>query len=162
MPLLQATLYDELYDKVDLFSDPALAMEGWATAFDNYWINAVTNGIPVIPGSTIAAKTAMQGSLVSLNVPGLGATAITLGITTYWATLNLAPPAVFALCTAIVPPTGLTTLQAVLDAAFLANIAAKNTKEVALNVVATIIHMAQIAPIPGQSTFPGPLNFPIL
>jgi hypothetical protein len=159
--LSSTTLYNELFDKITLFTTVADAIQGWATAFDNYWIEAETNGIPVSPGSTVAAKAAMAGAMGTLNDPGAGAAAIVSGITEYWLALNIAPATIFAACTGIVSPSGLASLQTALQTVFTSNITAASTKEVSLNAVAGVIHTANIGPTPGQATFPGPVTFPI-
>jgi hypothetical protein len=162
MALSATTLTDELISNIDNFNTEAEAIAAWATAFDNYWIAATANAVPVSPGSTSGAKTAMQGAMVGMSTTNMGATKIANGISDYWTALNTSPALVFATCVAIAPPAGLSTLQTALEGVFLSNTTAVSTKEAALGAIAGVIHLAQTLPTPGQATFPGAVVFSIL
>jgi len=163
MPLSATTLYDELDSNIDNVNTEAEAILGWATVFDNYFQEALAvitppaTGIAVTPGTTVAAKTAMQGALAGINTAGAGAAVIANGITAYWGGLNANAAAIFVSippATGITPPTGLGTLQTALQTAFTANITSNVTKEVALTAIATAIHAIQI--VGGICVFPVP------
>lgn len=171
MALSAATLYDELDASIENFNTEAEAIVGWATAFDNYFQDAIAvttpgpppSGISVTPGTTAGAKTAMQDSLGGISTAG--ADAIVAGITAYWGGLNTNAAAIFVAvppATGITPPPGLAGLKSTLESVFLSNTTGNATKAVALTAVANAIHAVQI--VGGICVFPvaglGPL--PIL
>jgi hypothetical protein len=160
MALSATTLYDELASNIENFNTEADAIVGWATAFDNYFQDAIAvttpsppSGISVTPGTTAGAETAMETGLAGINTSG--AAAIVNGITAYWGGLSTAAALIFVAvppATAITPPSGLSGLQTTLENVFASNVTSNATKEVALTAIANAIHAVQI--VGGICVFP--------
>ena len=156
MAMSNATLKSELLS-LGLYETEAAAISGWAMAFDNYFQDAESNGIPVTPGSTAAAKAAMAGAMTGLST--VGAAALATAITAYWTSLATMSGAIFAGATAITPPALLANIQADLEAVFTANISGSASKDAAMEAIADALHIDNQG---GTATFPGPAVFPIL
>lgn len=132
-------------------------------AFDDYFQGASVSGITPVPGSTAAARSAMEGAMSGLNAPNGAATAIAAGITQYWTALGpliatvWIVPGFTVVPASLVPPPGLGGLQAAIQGAFDANVAAEATLSAAANQVATAIHGTQSGgTVTLQPIAPGP------
>jgi len=159
MALTEAKMKDELM-ALGLYGTEAEAAEAWAVAFDNYFQDAATMGVPVAPGSTAAAKSAMQAGLVGLSTAG--AAAIMTGITAYWGVVASAASSIWAGTLAAVPPTTLAAIQAALEAVFAANIAAEASKEDAMTAIAAVLHANTLGGLANWPPPPGPGPQPIV
>ena len=157
MALTATKLADEL-KALGLYNTEADACVAWAIAFDNYFQDAVTNGVPVTPGSTVGAKTAMQTGLTGLSVTG--AAALTAGIIAYWNTVASLVASIWPGTIAASPPPSLSAIQAALEAVFAANIAGALSKDDSMTAIAGAIHPNNLG---GLATWPPPLGpLPIL
>ncbi len=159
MPLLPATLASEL-NNLALYDTEAAAIEGWATAWINYWASATSNGMPVTPpaeATLAAAKLAMSGAMVGLS--SVGATAIQAGITAFWGILVATPVAIFAAATLITPPPTLGSIASLLAPVFTTNAVPGITKEIAMRNISVSLHTNNLG---GTATFPVPIVAPIL
>lgn len=156
MAMLSATLKSELLS-LGLYETEAAAISGWAEAFDNYFQDAESNGIPVTPSSTAVAKAAMAAAMTGLSTAG--ATALATAITAYWTSLASTPGAIFAGATAITPPALLANIQTDLETVFAANISGSASKDAAMEAIANALHVDNQG---GTATFPGPAVFPVL
>ncbi len=149
-----ANLLDAEVGNVDNEPD---AIAAWATAIAD-WFESATAGSAAIPAGVQAAKGALEAGLAGLS--STGSLAITNGVTSFWAALAAAPPAVFAAATLITPPPTIASMQALLDAAFAANVVAQLSKADALLATATAIYTSGF--VGGTATFPPAVVTPIV
>lgn len=154
--MLSATLKSELL-ALGLYDNEPDAISAWAEVFDNYFQDAESNGIPVTPHSTVAAKAAMARAMTGLSTAG--AAALAMAITAYWTSLATTPGAIFVSAIAITPPVLLMNIQRDLEIVFAANTAGSASKNVAMEAIAAVLHIDNQG---GTATFRGPVVFPIL
>jgi len=141
-----------------LYSLEAAAATAWAMAFDTFFQDAVTNGVPVAPGSTALAKADMQSGLVGMSTTG--AASIAAGISAYWAKVATLAPSIWAGTTAATPPPALAGLQASLESVFATNILESASKDTCMGRIADAIFAACTG---GLATWPLPIGpLPIL
>lgn len=123
-----------------LYGDEPSAIQAWANAFTNYFLDAMVGGIPVAPGSLNAAKAAMSSAMVGLS--SAGAAALVSGVGTFWSTMIPTIASVFPSVISATPATGLAGLSASLAVAFSANISGSASKDVSMGRIAGAIHAA--------------------
>ena len=160
MTMSQATLKTELVN-MDLYGEESLAVAAWAAAWSTYFADAETNGIPIESAALPAAEAAMASALLGMSGSGAGAGKIQAGIQAWWGAMVAAPTAFFPACILIVPPAGLSGIEAALQPVFDSNTSGGVSEDAAYNAVAGVFHSANLG---GEATFPGapPPVFPIL
>lgn len=148
MAMLSATLKSELL-ALGLYDNEPDAISACATAFDNYFQDAESNGIPVTPGSTATAKAAMAAAMTGLSTAG--AAALAAAIAAYWTTLASTPGVIFVGATAITPPVLLVNIQTDLEAVFAVNTSTSASKDKAMGNISKVLHVDNQG---GTATFP--------
>jgi hypothetical protein len=158
MPLDPNKLAEEL-KKISNFATEAEAVSAWSDAWDIYFQGATTNAIPVTPLSTAAAKAAMVAGLLGMSAPSGAALAIQNGIVNYWGGVVAAAPTIWPGAISATPPPGLVGISAALQIAFDKNTAEEASKEVSIDAIVAVLHLANLG---GGTAWPGPATFPII
>ena len=124
MTLAAATLEDALASLTPTASE-ATAISRLVDAWESYFGEATVSGGPLVAGSIDAGLDAMAAALVGLSATGAGAAKIASAAAAFWSTqaalatvMWVTAPVV--LVPPIVPPAGLASLQASLEAIFAA------------------------------------------
>jgi len=150
MTLLAATLGDEL-KALDLYDQEAPSLADWAGAFSTYFEDAQAGPAPIVPVAIEPAEAAFIGAGTGLSMAA--AAALTAAITAFWGALPFAVAWPGSL--SITPPVGLGTLQAGLEAVFLANTSGSVDKDPSMDAIAAVIHGAQSGGIAVYTPIPG-------
>jgi len=156
MVMSSATLASELQNLTPRIDEPGAA-EALAEAYRVFALDAVGNGVPILPAGPDAGKLAMIPVLAGMSQPGAGALKIEQGVRAFW--LAAALPAFFPGSIAALPPptVGLAnSLQPVFDS----NTSGGATLEQAAQAVAAVMYANAI--VGGTVTLPGPATGPIL
>jgi len=112
-----------------------------AKAFATYFYDAMAGGVPVVPGTLVAAEAAMLGALTGMSVPGAGAVAIQSGITAFWGVVAASAAVVFPTMISATPPPTLAAIAAAIMGVAPANVSGNLPEKQAMKVVAGVIHL---------------------
>jgi hypothetical protein len=147
---LSATQLATELQGLGLYDTESAAIAAWADAFANYFGDAQSNAVIIVPGAVTVAKAAMVSALTGLSTDsGL---ALQTGITAFWGAL--VPAVAWPTTTAITPPTFLGTIKATLDPVFLANTNGALSKNASYTAIANALHPLQLG---GTALWPSPL-----
>jgi len=170
MTLAAATLASGL-EALEVTDDVNVAIERIATAFTDYMVEA---GVLEIPAEetilSAVPKTAMIAAMAGLNAPNGGALAMANGIIAFWnalvgieITVWIMVPPIVIIPASLLVPVGLSGLQAAIQAAFTANVAAEASLSDAATTLANAIHTIQLgATLETQTPPASPVITPIL
>lgn len=139
-------------------TDENVAINRFASAWENYFYGAAVGGIAATPGTLSAATTALKAAMIGLKT--LGATAIQSGIVAFWGVVATAAPSIWITvppCTGATPPPTLATIASALTTVFASNKAAQLNLDAAATAIATSLHTKNLGgicviPTPGVST----------
>ena len=150
------TLASELENLVPTVIE-SVAAQRLADAYEVFALDAIGNGVPILPSGPAAGKSAMIPALTGMSAPGAAASIIGNAVVSFWAAA--ATPAAFPGSIAVVPPPN-ANLASLLPSIFNANTAGNLSLVDAVQVIASTMHAEAI--IGGTVTLPGPVVGPIL
>jgi len=128
-------------------------------AYGTFSSDAAAGAAAITAAGVALGKAAMQAVLVGVSAPGAGSAVLTAAVQAFWAAVAGGLATSFPSAVAVTPPPH-AGLQALLDATFAANTAARANLVDAAQAVATDLYNQAI--IGGTVTFPGPVVSPIL
>lgn len=153
MAMVATKLRDGLV-ALGLYDNEPDAIEAWASAWNTYFADAVSNSVPILPTALPSAKTAMKTAMTGLKVTG--SASLQAGIVAWWGALP--PSGTFTGATGVTPPPTLSGIAAALSPVFLSN--RGKTKAEAALAVANALHAQNLG---GLAVFPAPVGpMPIL
>lgn len=161
MALSKDTLATELEKMVNVDTE-AEGNANFATAFENYFLEATCGGKSVEDDSLAACTTALKGVMTGSQFAG--AASMAAGITAFWGVVATAAASIWIPAPPLAsatPPTGLSGLAAAISAAGLANIADDKNKEDSCAAMAAAIHPLMLGGF-GVNTATPPVSIPIL
>ena len=152
MPLVPTALASAM-EAMTPTDQEAIAIQNFAGAWETYFKDAATMGVPTTPGSLAGAKSAMIGAMSGLSTAG--ATAILAGITAFWGVVAGASASIWPGTLSAVPPPGLAGIPAALVPVFAANTAGNLAIDPAMQAIAGAIHPTQLGGIANWPPIPG-------
>jgi len=157
MAMTQAKLADELKALDPTDSEPS-AISNLATAYANFALDAVGNGIPVVPAGVELGKTAMASALTGMSTNGL--TAIPTAVIAFWGALCAGFATSFPGSAGATPPPH-ASLTASFAPLMAANASGGLSKDAAMDALATLLYgeaiIGGIVLLPGTPPVPGPI-----